>query len=357
MINAAGSVSTRASSSAPAPGSVSSDGPSETTMILVYVLIAIIVLLAIYIVGLGYTMAQKKKQKRLERERKEKEKELRRLQKRNARLQDRVDTGIVPSGTGDSSTNLLARAKTISSVNTEGKIHRVDTRGSELLELAQQGLLNVPTESLRDKTEPLDTPGSTKKSQDKQDKLPYSTLGDRKTKEIIHEPDLPNGIVRPVLIDGGGFQQQYPTQIQTAELFMTKLQETRLSMGNNNTTFNQEVTLDVGEGIAVPAFLNRILALDFKIDKVLAEGGASVVYLGTALHPELAGRAGEPTIVIKQLKGNFRTRLTLISIVSTDEKFLVAFQQELSVMWFLRSNINIAKVFFTHPLEPLNGYR
>jgi hypothetical protein len=115
--------------------------------------------------------------------------------------------------------------------------------------------------------------------------------------------------------------------------------------------------LDVGEGIAVPAFLNRILALDFKIDKVLAEGGASVVYLGTALHPELAGRAGEPTIVIKQLKGNFRTRLTLISIVSTDEKFLVAFQQELSVMWFLRSNINIAKVFFTHPLEHLNGYR
>ena len=82
---------------------------------------------------------------------------------------------------------------------------------------------------------------------------------------------------------------------------------------------------------AIPAFLKYKAGADFRWHKQIAKGGGGTVYLGDAIIPKL--QEDGPTIIVKII-GEKRAKLTV--------RMARAFDQEISVMYYLGRHKNIA---------------
>ena len=104
--------------------------------------------------------------------------------------------------------------------------------------------------------------------------------------------------------------------------------------------------------LSIPGFLNIQINVDFQCGRVIARGGAGVIYQAVATSPGVQERSGGQEIVAKGFGGTFVSDsivkyLSLISdsLEKMDEDYRNAFFQELSLMWRFRNAPGFVRVF------------
>ena len=86
--------------------------------------------------------------------------------------------------------------------------------------------------------------------------------------------------------------------------------------------------------MALPAFMEMQLDVDFTIGRELTRGGGGSVHLGEARHEEIIQLTKDPKIVVKLVHED----------PENVEETTISFEQEVSIMWLLHKEANIAKV-------------
>lgn len=86
--------------------------------------------------------------------------------------------------------------------------------------------------------------------------------------------------------------------------------------------------------MALPAFMEMRHVIDFTIGKELARGGGGAVHMGEAKNGDILRQTNDHQIVVK----------TIFENPQDLEATGVAFEQEVSIMWLLQGEPNIAKV-------------
>jgi hypothetical protein len=86
--------------------------------------------------------------------------------------------------------------------------------------------------------------------------------------------------------------------------------------------------------LSMPGFLDFKLDKDFRMGKELTRGGGGAVFNGAVVNPEILRITRSDDLIVK-----------VVLIPKGEEQHIQSiFQQEVSIMWLLRSEKNIAKV-------------
>jgi hypothetical protein len=88
--------------------------------------------------------------------------------------------------------------------------------------------------------------------------------------------------------------------------------------------------------MALPAFMEMRINTDFTIGRELARGSGGAVHMGEGRHKEILRLSKTPQIVVKTIFVDQRDR----------KGTMISFEQEVTIMWLLQSQPNIAKVQF-----------
>jgi len=106
--------------------------------------------------------------------------------------------------------------------------------------------------------------------------------------------------------------------------------------GMSTTVAGGATTIVTMTELSIPGFLNVVNGVDFKMDKVIARGGAGIIYLATALSTAVLQRTQGQEIVAKGFGE---------TLAAMDDDYKNAFFQELSLMWRFRNHEGFARVF------------